>query len=109
MTPSRDGRERESRRVAATRPRDLGRPIPGSSRGSNLQELHELYEMGSPTRVSRSSTKSNRPSRKSNSGSNSRSVSLENLFVVPASTRWILAGRIVLLALTNFDLNTGER
>ncbi|XP_032788806.1 uncharacterized protein LOC116926122 isoform X1 [Daphnia magna] len=72
MTPSRDGRERESRRVAATRPRDLGRPIPGSSRGSNLQELHELYEMGSPTRVSRSSTKSNRPSRKSNSGSNSR-------------------------------------
>ena len=75
MTPNRDGRERESRRgAAAARPRDLGRPIPGSSKGSNLQEL-ELCELSSPTRVSRSSSKSNRPSRKSNSGSSSRSVS----------------------------------
>ncbi|XP_046656104.1 uncharacterized protein LOC124349488 isoform X2 [Daphnia pulicaria] len=70
MTPSRDGRDQESRRGAA-RPRDLGRPIPGSSKGSNLQEL-ELCELSSPTRVSRSSSKSNRPSRKSNSGSSSR-------------------------------------
>ena len=70
MTPNREGRERDSRRgAAAARPRDLGRPIPGSTRGSNLQELHELYELGSPTRVSRTSSKSNRPSRKSNSSS----------------------------------------
>ncbi len=113
MTPSRDGRDQESRRGAA-RPRDLGRPIPGSSKGANLQEL-ELCELSSPTRVSRSSSKSNRPSRKSNSGSSSRSVShwinwleiVHHPFITCPSHMLFHATQLVLiehmsLALTNF-------
>lgn len=72
MTPSREGRDNRSR------PKDLPstsrsgsdrRSVTGS-RGANLQELHELYEINSPTRSSRGSSKpSSRPTRKSGSGS----------------------------------------
>ena len=68
MTPSREGRDNRNR------PKDLPSTSRAGSdrrsvRGSknNLQELHELYEISSPSRSS--SKPSSRPTRKSGSGS----------------------------------------
>ena len=61
-SPNRDGRERESRRVAA-RPHDL-RGLDSGSRRNLPEHFSDAYEASSPLRSSRNCKANQRPSRK---------------------------------------------